>query len=210
MKMTLANIFNNTSVYLGTILACIGLTSCSDSRSTPPGKILLHDNWRIQQVNKVAKKGEEVSSALDVSNWYEATVPSTVMGTLTKNGLFNNIFLGTAIKDVDKTQFDSSWWYRNEFTLSSLVKDQHAILHFDGVSYYANIWLNGKLIASKDSIFGSFRQFSFDITSLINKEKNILAVEVFRQRPGDFGIGFVDWNPRPPDESMGLWREVYV
>jgi exo-1,4-beta-D-glucosaminidase len=210
MKMTLANIFNNVSVYLGTILVCIGLTSCSDSRSTPPGKILLHDNWRIQQVNKVAKKGEEVSSALDVSNWYEATVPSTVMGTLTKNGLFNNIFLGTAIKDVDKTQFDSSWWYRNEFTLSSLVKDQHAILHFDGVSYYANIWLNGKLIASKDSIFGSFRQFSFDITSLINKEKNILAVEVFRQRPGDFGIGFVDWNPRPPDESMGLWREVYV
>jgi exo-1,4-beta-D-glucosaminidase len=37
---------------------------------------------------------------------------------------------------------------------------------------------------------------------------NILAVEVFRQRQGDFGLGFVDWNPAPPDNNLGIWREV--
>ena len=27
-------------------------------------------------------------------------------------------------------------------------------------------------------------------------------------RPGDFTIGFVDWNPKPPDNNMGIWRPV--
>ncbi|HEX2395340.1 MAG TPA: glycoside hydrolase family 2 TIM barrel-domain containing protein, partial [Bacteroidales bacterium] len=39
---------------------------------------------------------------------------------------------------------------------------------------------------------------------------NVLAVEVFKQNPGDLGHGFVDWNPAPPDNNLGLWREVYV
>src|SRR6185503_18802766 len=37
---------------------------------------------------------------------------------------------------------------------------------------------------------------------------NALAVLVYPPQPGDFTIGFVDWNPRAPDASMGLWREV--
>jgi exo-1,4-beta-D-glucosaminidase len=36
----------------------------------------------------------------------------------------------------------------------------------------------------------------------------VLAVKVFPPDPGDFTIGFVDWNPRPPDENMGIWRPV--
>ena len=39
---------------------------------------------------------------------------------------------------------------------------------------------------------------------------NVLAVEVFPPRPGDPTIGFVDWNPAPPDKNMGIWREVRV
>lgn len=48
-----------------------------------------------------------------------------------------------------------------------------------------------------------------DITKIV-REKNILAVEVFRAQPGEPNIGFVDWNPRPADESMGIFREVRV
>ncbi len=33
-------------------------------------------------------------------------------------------------------------------------------------------------------------------------------MEVYPPKPGDFTIGFVDWNPTPPDRNMGLWREV--
>ena len=44
----------------------------------------------------------------------------------------------------------------------------------------------------------------------LKQGENVLAVEVFRRQAGDFGVGFVDWNPKPPDQSMGLWRDVYL
>jgi exo-1,4-beta-D-glucosaminidase len=50
--------------------------------------------------------------------------------------------------------------------------------------------------------------FDVDITETAVQGMNALAVEVFPPKPGDFTIGFVDWNPRPPDENMGIWREV--
>ncbi|MBO5707496.1 MAG: glycoside hydrolase family 2, partial [Bacteroidaceae bacterium] len=36
------------------------------------------------------------------------------------------------------------------------------------------------------------------------------AVKVYRWQPGEFNIGFVDWNPRPADESMGIFRPVWI
>ncbi len=87
-------------------------------------------------------------------------------------------------------------------------KGKHIILKFDGINYYANIWLNSKRIAARDSVFGAFRTFSFDVTDFVKDSMNVLAVEVFRQRQGDFGLGFVDWNPAPPDNNLGIWREV--
>lgn len=191
------------------LLMVIMATSCASSDYAE--KILLKDNWLVQQSTKVNLSGEKISEQItDVSGWYKAAVPSTIMGVLTENGLYKDLFVGDNLKKVDKAQFDTSWWYRNEFVVPKLNKQQHVHLTFDGISYYANVWLNGKLIGSRDSVFGTFRRFDFDITDLLNESKNVLAVEVFRQRPGDFGLGFVDWNPRPPDENLGIWREVYL
>ena len=66
-----------------------------------------------------------------------------------------------------------------------------------------------KKVATRDSVYGTFRRHKLDITKIV-REKNILAVEVFRAQPGEPNIGFVDWNPRPADESMGIFREVRV
>ncbi|MCK5347003.1 MAG: glycoside hydrolase family 2, partial [Candidatus Heimdallarchaeota archaeon] len=59
-----------------------------------------------------------------------------------------------------------------------------------------------------EEIIGSFRQFEFEVSDLITLGKNYLAVEIIPPKPGDFTIGFVDWNPTPPDRNMGIWREV--
>jgi exo-1,4-beta-D-glucosaminidase len=40
-------------------------------------------------------------------------------------------------------------------------------------------------------MYGPFRQLSYDVTDLL-KEKNRLAVKVYRWQPGEFNIGFVD------------------
>ena len=82
-------------------------------------------------------------------------------------------------------------------------------LHFDGINYRANIWLNGKEIAGSDEVAGAFRSYDFDTTQyLFHGQSNVLAVEVFAQTENDLGIDFLDWNPAPADKSLGLWRGV--
>jgi len=84
-------------------------------------------------------------------------------------------------------------------------------LHFDGINFRANVWLNGKQIATSDKMAGSWRVFEFDVTDvLVAGKPNALAVEVFPPTPYDLAITFVDWNPAPPDKGMGIWRDVYL
>jgi exo-1,4-beta-D-glucosaminidase len=194
------------SLMTGSLVMVIML-SCSNPTTLLTEKIVLDKNWRVQQsgiINNIP--GSVVSgNVLDLSGWYAASVPSTIMGVLTENGLYADLFMGDSIKRIDEQQFEKSWWYRTEFTLPELKGEQHVMLHFDGISYYANIWLNSKLVASRDTVFGTFRTFVFDITSLV-KDSNILAVEIFKA--GDFGHGLLT-GTTPPDDNMGLWRPVY-
>lgn len=156
---------------------------------------ILSDGWRVQSAQ--TKKS------------YKAQVPSTVMGTLTQNGLYKGILEGVAYKQYDTKPFDCPWWYRRDFTLKDLSGSEHVLLVFDGICYSANVFVNGTKVASKDTLCGSFRRHILDITS-VAKAKNKLEVEIFGPQPGDPNIGFVDWNPRPLDESMGIFREVRV
>ena len=187
------------------------VSSFAQKRIADPGKTVLKENWYVQQSGKINLKGSELSTnGISTGNWYKTSVPSTVMGALTRNGLYKDIFVGENYNNVETKQFDQSWWFRKQFETPEIKHGQHVTLHFDGINYYANIWLNGRLLASRDSVFGTFRRFEFDITKLLHNRNNVLAVEIFRAQPGDFNLGFVDWNPRPVDENMGIWREVYL
>ena len=76
------------------------------------------------------------------------------MGTLTRNGLYKGILEGVAYKQYDTKPFDCSWWYRRDFTLKDLSPKEHVLLVFDGICYRANVYVNGTLIASKDTLCG--------------------------------------------------------
>ena len=170
--------------------------------------LTLSKGWLVQSSAKVQTTGEVLSTpAANVAGWYEATVPSTIMGVLTTDGVEPEALTAEDYQRIDKKRFDVSWWYRTMFKIQS-SKD-HVLLSFDGICYRANIWLNGHLVAGKEEVAGTYRQFTFDVTPFV-REQNVLAVEVFRAQPGEPNIGFVDWNPRPADESMGLFREVKV
>ena len=192
-----------------TMYSCVGmaLMSCQ-SRDVLADDLLLSDGWKVQSSAKTALPGEQLSMpGAGVDDWYDAVVPSTVMGTLTRNGVYSDALEGENYKNIDKSLFDTTWWYRKEFDMPRLKEGQHASLMFDGISYAANVWLNGRQIVDRDSMYGAFRRFKLDVTDAV-QEKNVLAVEVYRAQPGEPNIGFVDWNPRPADESMGIFREV--
>lgn len=204
--------FRKISILLGMVtVLLLPAGSFAQSSTSHFGKMILKENWFVQSSANISATGSEISGhGLVLNGWYKTSVPSTVMGALTRNGFYKDIFIGDNYAHADAKPFDSSWWFRKQFDAPVTKHGQHVTLHFDGINYYANIWLNGRLLASRDSIYGTFRRFDFDITQLLHDKNNVLAVEIFKAKPGDFNLGFVDWNPRPLDENMGIWREVYL
>ncbi len=174
--------------------------------------VLSLSNWFLQASTKLKEGGEALSRpGIPLETWYPAVVPSTVLGTLVENNVYRNVFFGRNLETIPADPFSVSWWYRTEFLLSALPWQRTAILELDGVNYRANIWLNGQKIASASEIYGPFRRFELDISKASRfGETNVLAIEVFPPAKGEPSVGFVDWNPAPPDKSMGLWRGVRI
>ncbi len=151
-------------------------------------------------------------SATDQPNnhWLPVQLPATVFAALRQNGHFKDVFVGENLRHVDVRPFQKSWFYQTRFSLPDLNEFPRTILRFNGLNYRANIWLNGHKIADQDTIFGAYRIFKFNVSNLVKEKNNVLRVQVFPPKAGDFTIGFVDWNPQPPDRNMGLWRPVEI
>lgn len=177
------------------ILAALSF-SISLSAATPE-RIELHNGWTVQSTAVPEKE-------------YKATVPSTAMGVLMEAGeLPDNLLDGMNYKSFDDSRFNSPWTWRTEFTLPKLGKDSNVALELDGISYRADIHVNGKKVASADSLYGAFRRHSINITPYVKKD-NTLEITVSKAVGGEPNIGFVDWNPRPADGSMGVFRPVWI
>ena len=93
--------------------------------------IPLADGWRCQ------------SSAVTDGTWYEATVPSTVMGVLTtQRGSrceYPNILEGMNYKRVNASRFRVPWIYERDFDLEGLSDQEHVTLLFDGYWHYSQL-----------------------------------------------------------------------
>ena len=75
----------------------------------------------------------------------------------------------------------------------------------------ADVWLNGNLVAEQAAVAGAYPVHELDVTRWVHAGTNTLALRV---HPGDprtsLSIGWVDWNPTPPDNNMGPWRGVDI
>ena len=170
----------------------------------------LSEGWECQSSDVIRLDGAALSTdPVSTDSWYPTTIPSTVMGALVGNGEYPGILEKDNYRRVDKKRFLAPWFFRTHFSLDGLRANEHVRLLFEGIDYRADIYLNGMKVASRDTVAGPFRTFAIDVTG-VAKEQNTLVVETFRCQPGEYNIGFVDWNPRPLDESMGIVRPVKV
>src|SRR6185437_14241316 len=193
------------------LLFLIPLASFSQSNPWSVENTEFQDNWQIQSSSKVAGNDDQISTLnFKPQNWYKAKVPGSTLGSLVDDGVFKNVFFNRNLENIPKSMFDTPWWYRKTFNVEKIDPGQIYRLRFNGISYSADIWLNGKKIASADTIKGSFRQFIIDVTPFIKKGENVLALKVSKAEGGDLNIGFVDWNPEPADNNMGIWRDVQL
>jgi len=191
--------------------------------------VSLREGWALQSSCKVDQKGETLSTpAFRPKDWYEVSVPTTVVAALVRDKVYPDPFFGTNLRTFPGVTYpiganfsnipmqpDSPflvpWWYRKEFMLPASFKGKSIWLNFGGINYRANIFLNGKQLAKSEDVAGAWRTYEFNITeaALIGKP-NVLAVQVFSPTDTDLAITFVDWNPAPPDKNMGLFRDVDI
>jgi exo-1,4-beta-D-glucosaminidase len=210
------------------VVLCLGCLSSIAAGANSPGRTLLSDGWTLQSSARVQARGDIISTTgCKPTEWYKATVPSTVVGTLVDDGVYPDPFFGLNLRSLPgmdypmgvnfsgtafptNSPFKDSWWYRKEFRVK-LPRDGQVWLNFDGINYSANIWLNGTRIASRDQVQGAYRTYRFNVTDAVRPGmENVLAAEIFPPDVNNLAINWVDWNPTPPDKNMGLWREVYL
>jgi exo-1,4-beta-D-glucosaminidase len=107
-------------------------------------------------------------------------------------------------------RFDVPWWWRANFT-PGLRAGQHATLIVNGVVGSANVWVNGHRVATSAVVTGIYTRFSFNITGLVRRGTNSLAIEVNPNNPGKmFTVDDVDWNQIPPDNNTGIVSPVQL
>ena len=165
-------------------------------------------------------------------DWYNATVPGTVLRTLVNQGVYPDPYYGLNNLSIPEDLCRKDWWYRCSFELSEdmLAKESLELL-FNGINYKADIWFNGQKLGS---IAGAFIRGRFDITDLAAAENN-LAVHIYppanpgvphEQSPSAGGgknggalcldgPTFIcsegwDWMPGVRDRNIGIWQDVQL
>src|SRR5262245_23013319 len=208
---------------------CLDPVAAVRAEADAAARLPLNTPWALQSSAKVARGGEALSQpGFETQGWHAAAVPNTVVGALVEDGTYPDPYFGMNLRSIPGTTypigerftllpmptdspFKPSWWYRTEFELPAGLADENIELHFDGINYRANIWVNGSRIASADEVAGAFRRYEFDVSRLARAgRRNAVAVEVLAPEPGDLAFMWVDWNPTPADKNMGLWGDVYL
>jgi exo-1,4-beta-D-glucosaminidase len=205
-------------------LAFLAATVSMSAENTIP----LRDNWQLLSACKATDSGEAISTTtFKTDTWLKTSVPSTVLAAQVKAGVFPDPYFGDNLRKIPGTSYpvghnfanlpmpaDSPYacgfWYRNEFIAPTLsTKDHRLWLHFGGINYRGEVWINSHKIADSSSVAGAYRTYDFDITDVTLPGKpNVVAVKTSAPTEKDLGINWVDWNPCPPDKDMGLWGAV--
>ncbi|MFJ5309340.1 glycosyl hydrolase 2 galactose-binding domain-containing protein [Streptomyces sp. NPDC088350] len=166
--------------------------------------------YAIQSTAKVTDSAEAVSSpGYRPTGWYPAGARSTVLAALIADGVHPDPFYSTNQRKIPKADFQVPWWYRSDFTVTDRTKRTY--LDFSGVISAADVYLNGEQIAKAADVTGAYTRHELDVTSLVRSGTNTVA---FRIRPNDpnknLTMGWIDWLQPPPDQNMGIVRDVLV
>ena len=189
-------------------------------------------NWQMQDSAKIAEAGAIVSTpAFHPQDWYAATVPGTVLTTLVNDGVYPEPLYGENMRSIPESLNKTSYWYRTTFLVAKTYRHRLIWLHFGGINYSAQIWVNGH---EAGTMRGAFIRGDFDITEFVTPGRSaVLAVLVSPQpHPGvphehtvALGVGqnggetaidgptFLstigwDWLPAVRDRDTGIWLPV--
>src|ERR1035441_6599213 len=142
---------------LCTVLASASLLAQSQTQTI--------DGWQMQDSANVVVPASLVSTnSFDPQGWYAATVPGTVLTTLVNDGVYPEPLYGENMRAIPESLNKTSYWYRTTFTAPAAYKGRHIWLHFAGINYAAEVWVNGHQVGT---IRGAFIRGDFDVSEFV-------------------------------------------
>ena len=189
-------------------------------------------NWQMQDANKVKEIGSVVSTPkFKTESWYAATVPGTVLTTLVNDKVYPEPLYGENMRQIPESLNKTDWWYRTTFGIPKEFKGRHLWLHFAGINYSAEIWVNGH---ETGTMKGAFIRGDFDISAYVKPGRSAVLAVLVKPQPhpgvpiehtvangvgkngGDTAIDgptFLctigwDWLPAVRDRDTGIWLPV--
>ncbi|MEU5691322.1 exo-beta-D-glucosaminidase [Actinosynnema sp. NPDC020468] len=178
--------------------------------SSAPGSSTTVPDWRMRSDVEVGVGGGTVSSpSYSDSGWTTVPARSTVVAGLVAAGRYPDLNFGENLKSVARSDFEVPWWYRKAFRFEPRAGVRTFLELDGGIISRGEIWLNGAEVAGSDVVVGAYPTHEFDVTSLLRKGTNALAIRASAADPArDLAIHFVDWSQPPPDRNQGIFRDV--
>ncbi|WP_399036946.1 glycosyl hydrolase 2 galactose-binding domain-containing protein [Streptomyces sp. ASQP_92] len=175
-----------------------------------PGATTALAGFAIRSTAEVADSAAAVSSpGYSTAGWYPAGARSTVLAALLAAGKYADPFYSTNQQKIPAADFTVPWWYRSDFTLADT--SSRTYLTFSGVISAADVYVNGRHVADQGAIAGAYTQHELDVTELVRAGTNTVAFKVQPNAPRkNLTMGWIDWLQPPPDENMGIVRDVLV
>ena len=157
--------------------------------------------------------GEHFPDELNVTHTYDARW----MGVDYDDSKWDQITV-PACWQTEGYDYNGIAWYRTSFpTPIKAGQGERVWLQFDGVDYYADVWLNGRYLGSHEGFFGGF---GFDITPYLQAENQLtVRVDSPRDMPGEeneigqlktiFKGALERWDVNNSEVSPGgIWNDV--
>ena len=189
--------------------------------------------WRIQRDSLVTADGPALSRpGFPDKDWLVATVPATVLSSYWNAGAIPDPNYGDNINTISDSFFYADFWYRNEFVAPPLAAGRHAWLHFRGINWKADVYLNGEMLGP---IEGGFIRGEFDVTRQLKPgARNAIAVRIRKNAtpgsvkektwespdPNGGALGADnptyhatagwDWIPSVRGRDIGIWSDIYL
>jgi exo-1,4-beta-D-glucosaminidase len=194
-----------------TAVLAIGVLGTGGASAATVGSTELTSGWALRTAAGLADTGATISQVgYPAAGWSPVTLPSTVLAGLVANNVYTDIYAGTNLQSVpDLTGQD--WWYRGQFTAAAANPGQVSWLRLQGLSYRAQVWLNGTQLDA--NAVGTFVAHEYNVTgAIVPGALNAIAIRVTPPRHGcaDLSVCTVDWNPEAPDMNAGIWGRTLV
>ncbi|KAI6784006.1 Exo-beta-D-glucosaminidase-like protein [Emericellopsis cladophorae] len=156
-----------------------------------PGESARIPTWDIQSSSDVPLDLAQLSKpGADTAAWHHIPTPRcTLMGCLLAEGVYSDetLWFSDNLRDFNWGQFTTH-----------------------GITSRADIYLNGELVVDKKDQSGAYSGQEYDVTGWVSEENGLLIQAYPTNYYTDLALGFIDWNPIPPDNGTGVWRDVFV